>query len=75
MNMRVSSFYIDGIREGRSLLNSWKRDGFDVQALLASDIESITRLRDKLARCAYTEHKIEFLDGQLDFFRNQTRGE
>lgn len=68
---KVSTQYIEGIKEGRKLLDWWKRDGFDVRALLISNIDSVQRLRDKMAPLANTKHEIEFFDGQLAFFRNQ----
>ena len=71
--MQVSAQYLEGIREGRKLLNWWKRDGFLHRDLIAREIESLERLRAKLAPLAYSAGEVEFFDGQIDFFRNQLK--
>ena len=68
---KVTNQYIEGIKEGRKCLNWWKRDGFYTRALLTENIESLERLRARLAPLANTAIEIEFFDGQLDFYRNQ----
>ncbi len=68
---KISAQYIEGIKEGRKLLNWWKRDGFDTRELLATNITSLQQLRDRMAPLANTQYEIEFFDGQLDFYRNQ----
>lgn len=68
---KVSAQYIEGIKEGRKLLNWWKRDGFLSREIIGENIASLERLRAKLAPLANTAIEVEFFDGQIDFFRNQ----
>ena len=69
----VSSQYIEGIKEGRKFFDWWKRDGFDVRELLERNIDSVQRLRDKIAPLYGSKYEIEFFDGELDFYRNQLK--
>jgi len=71
--MRVSAQYIEGIKEGRAVLNGAKRDSYLTREWLFGEIAAIERLRAKLAPLANTASEIKFFDGQLDFYRNQLK--
>jgi hypothetical protein len=70
---RVSAQYIEGIKEGRKLLDWWKRDCFDVQSLLLVEIDQLTALRHRVAQLAGSQDEISFFDGQIAFYKNQLK--
>lgn len=63
--------YIEGIKEGREVFELWKRGKFDIRGLLIANIETTERLRAKMVRLANTAYEVEFLVGEIDFFKNQ----
>ena len=67
---KIDQRYLDGIKEGRTLLNWWMRDKIPLREMLTDNIECLERLCAKLADSAY---EVPFLKGELDFYRNQLR--
>ena len=71
--MNISQQYIEGIKEGRTMFEWWKRDGFLTKAFLEENIASIERLHAKLVPLANTKDELPFLKGQMDFLRHQLK--
>lgn len=69
----VSTLYLDGIREGRRLLNTWKAEGILTRNLLEVEITETIELCNRIAGCAYSEQSSDYFNGQIDFFRNQLK--
>lgn len=67
----VTESYLDGIREGRSLLKAWQAEGLvDVPALARASIDNLNRLcRQFGARSPVGQ----MLRGERDFWRNQLK--
>lgn len=69
--MKVSSYYVHGIKEGRKLLQWWQQNNEDVPTLIRSSIESLERLLQKTHPTNREER--EHFQGELDFWRNQEK--
>ena len=70
----INSRYLDGVKEGRATLNLQKTAGVPLlPSSVAETITDLTRLREHVAACAYSAGNIEFLDGELDFWRGQAK--
>lgn len=75
---QVSQRYLNGIKEGRESFNLF-RDiciGLPPAGLLAhvqkqaADLQSF---RDQMSAVAYSAENIEYVDGQIDFMKNQAK--
>ena len=70
----IDSRYLDGVKEGRATLNLQKAAGVPpTKAGVAETIADLERLREHVAACAHSADNIEFLDGELDFWREQAK--
>lgn len=71
MTNAISQAYLDGIREGRSLLNAWLAEGLDDVAELAR-----VSLANAQERCRMFDASTDIgqlTRGERDFWRNQIR--
>ena len=70
----IDSRYLDGVKEGRATLNLQKTAGVPpTKAGVAEAIAALERLREHVAACAYSTGNVDFLDGEIDFWREQAK--
>ena len=70
----INSRYLDGVKEGRATLNLQKAAGVPLSSSsVAETIADLERFRERAAACAHCADIIEFLDGELDFWREQAK--
>ena len=70
----IDSRYLDGVKEGRATLNLQKAAGVSLSSSsVAETIADLERLREHVAACAHSAGNIDFLDGELDFWRHQAK--
>lgn len=67
----VTENYLEGIREGRSLLKAWQAEGLvDVPALARASIDNL----DRLCRQFDAQAPVgQMLRGERDFWRHQLK--
>lgn len=75
---QVSQRYLDGIREGResfTLLCSFfiGLTGHKRAEAIQRQIDTLVSFRGKMAQLAYSSDNVEYVDGQIDFMKNQAR--
>lgn len=71
--MRVSERYLQGVREGRAVYARWLANNLFKRERLTESIGTLERLIVKLAPLANSERDLPFLQGELDFYRNQLK--
>jgi hypothetical protein len=73
MTQTVSQYYLDGISEGRAMLNAWKAEGMadtDLPALAQAHLDNIKRT----ARSFDAQSPVgQMLRGERDFWRNKLK--
>ena len=72
--MQVSSLYLNGIKEGRQLLNHWRAHAIEITpGLLTETLASERRFMAGVSGLYGSAGNVDFCKGQIDFLENQLR--